>query len=206
MLWQYITDNFSAGEPIIASDIDLNISEVYRRQQFKQLTDEGKLKRYENGVYFIPKKSKLGMELTMIPDVVVECKYISRNKKIFGYYSGFVFANQIGVTTQMPSVKEIVTSQIGNPIKRIEKGNRTFVVRKSRTEITEDNAKILQFMDLLKDMERYSELDNNELTECLARYVRKFNITKAQVDKYLPLYPDRIYKSIYETGLINVFA
>lgn len=206
MLWQYITDNFSAGEPIIASDIDLNISEVYRRQQFKQLTDEGKLKRYENGVYFIPKKSKLGMELTMLPDVVVECKYISRNKKIFGYYSGFVFANQIGVTTQMPSVKEIVTSQIGNPIKRIEKGNRTFVVRKSRTEITEDNAKILQFMDLLKDMERYSELDNNELTECLARYVRKFNITKAQVDKYLPLYPDRIYKSIYETGLINVFA
>ena len=206
MLWQYITDNFSAGEPIIASDIDLNISEVYRRQQFKQLTDEGKLKRYENGVYFIPKKSKLGMELTMLPDVVVEFKYISRNKKIFGYYSGFVFANQIGVTTQMPSVKEIVTSQIGNPIKRIEKGNRTFVVRKSRTEITEDNAKILQFMDLLKDMERYSELDNNELTECLARYVRKFNITKAQVDKYLPLYPDRIYKSIYETGLINVFA
>ncbi|MBR6599708.1 MAG: hypothetical protein IKK88_05350, partial [Oscillospiraceae bacterium] len=92
MLWQYITDNFSAGEPIIASDIDLNISEVYRRQQFKQLTDEGKLKRYENGVYFIPKKSKLGMELTMLPDVVVECKYISRNKKIFGYYSGFVFA------------------------------------------------------------------------------------------------------------------
>lgn len=206
MLWQYITDNFSAGEPIIASDIDLNISEVYRRQQFKQLTDEGKLKRYENGVYFIPKKSKLGMELTMLPDVVVECKYISRNKKIFGYYSGFVFANQIGVTTQMPSVKEIVTSQIGNPIKRIEKGNRTFVVRKSRTEITEDNAKILQFMDLLKDMERYSELDSNELTECLARYVRKFNITKSQVDKYLPLYPDRIYKSIYETGLINVFA
>lgn len=206
MLWQYITDNFSAGEPIIASDIDLNISEVYRRQQFKQLTDEGKLKRYENGVYFIPKKSKLGMELTMLPDVVVECKYISRNKKIFGYYSGFVFANQIGVTTQMPSVKEIVTSQIGNPIKRIEKGNRTFVVRKSRTEITEDNARILQFMDLLKDMERYSELDSNELTECLARYVRKFNITKAQVDKYLPLYPDRIYKSIYETGLINVFA
>lgn len=206
MLWQYITDNFSAGEPIIASDIDLNISEVYRRQQFKQLTDEGKLKRYENGVYFIPKKSKLGMELTMLPDVVVECKYISRNKKIFGYYSGFVFANQIGVTTQMPSVKEIVTSQIGNPIKRIEKGNRTFVVRKSRTEITEDNARILQFMDLLKDMERYSELDSNELTECLARYVRKFNITKSQVDKYLPLYPDRIYKSIYETGLINVFA
>ena len=54
MLWQYITNRYQAGEPIIASDIELDISEVYRRQQFKQLTDNGKLKRYENGVYYIP--------------------------------------------------------------------------------------------------------------------------------------------------------
>lgn len=206
MLWQYITDRYQAGEPIIASDIELSISEVYRRQQFKKLTDEGKLKRYENGVYYIPKKSRLGTEISMLPDDVIECKYISRNKKTFGYYSGFAFANQIGITTQMPSVKEIITNEMGNPIKRIEKGNRIFVVRKARTEITESNVRVLQFMDLLKDIEQYSEIDGKELTDCLARYVRSFNITKAEMDKYLPLYPDKIYKSIYETGLINVFA
>lgn len=70
MLWQYIKDRDQAGEPIITSNIELNISEVYRRQQFKQLTDEEKLKCYENGIY-----------------------YISRNKKTFGYYSVFAFAN-----------------------------------------------------------------------------------------------------------------
>lgn len=206
MLWQYITNRYQAGEPIIASDIELDISEVYRRQQFKQLTDNGKLKRYENGVYYIPKKSRLGTELPLLPDEVIESKYISRNKKTFGYYSGFAFANQIGITTQMPSVKEIVTSEMGNPIKRIEKGNRTFVVRKARTEITEDNAKVLQFMDLLKDIEQYSELGGKELKDCLEKYIIRFNITKSDVDKYLPLYPDKIYKSIYETGIINVFA
>lgn len=206
MLWQYITNRYQAGEPIIASDIELDISEVYRRQQFKQLTDNGKLKRYENGVYYIPKKSRLGTELPLLPDEVIESKYISRNKKTFGYYSGFAFANQIGITTQMPSVKEIVTSEMGNPIKRIEKGNRTFVVRKARTEITEDNAKVLQFMDLLKDIEQYSELGGKELKDYLEKYIIRFNITKSDVDKYLPLYPDKIYKSIYETGIINVFA
>ena len=82
MLWQYITDRYKAGEPIIASDIEINISEVYRRQQFKQLTDEGKLKRYENGVYYIPKKSRLGTEMAILPDDVIECKYISRNKRL----------------------------------------------------------------------------------------------------------------------------
>ena len=104
--------------------------------------------------------------MPLLPDEVIESKYISRNKKTFGYYSGFAFANQIGITTQMPSVKEIVTSEMGNPIKRIEKGNRTFVVRKARTEITEDNAKVLQFMDLLKDIED----ERNDIEEILKDY------------------------------------
>ena len=203
MLWQYITNIYQAGEPIIASDIELNISEVYRRQQFKQLTDEGKLKRYENGVYYIPKTSRLGTEVNMLPDDVIEFKYISRNKKTFGYYSGFAFANQIGVTTQMPSIKEIVTNEMGNPIKRIEKGNRIFVVRNARTEITEDNVRVLHFMDLLKDIDQYTELEGKELTDCLSRYIRSFNITKSEMDKYLPLYPDKIYKSIYKTEIMK---
>lgn len=206
MLWQYIQERYKPGEPIIVSDIELDISNVYRRQQFKQLTDEGKLKRYENGVYYIPKLSRLGTELTMLPDNVIESKYISRNKKTFGYYSGFAFANQIGITTQMPSVKEIVSNEMGNPIKRIEKNNRSFVIRKARIEITENNVRVLQFMDLLKDIEQYSEIEKADLSDCLTDYVRRFNITKSQIDEYLPLYPDKIYKSIYETGLINVLA
>lgn len=205
MLWDYIRDRYNDGEPIVASDIELNISKANRRQLFRQLTDEGKLKRYENGIYYIPKKSQLGGELTLLPDDVIECKYISRNQRIFGYYSGYTLANQVGVTTQMPAIKEIVTNKIGSPIKRIEKGNRVFVIRKARTEIKEDNFRVLQFLDLLKDLEKYSELYGQELTDCLKRYMKKFNISKSELDKYLPLYPDRIYRTIYETGIINVF-
>lgn len=206
MLWQYIVNRYAEGEPIISSDIELDISESNRRRQFKILTDEGKLKRYENGVYYIPKKSRLGIEIPMLPDCVIESKYISRNKRTFGYYSGSVFANQIGVTTQMPAVKEIITNEIGNPIKRIEKSNRFFIVRKSRTEVSEDNVRTLQFLDFLEEAEKYSELDDDELSICITKYVRKYNITKTEIDKYLPLYPNKIYKSIYEMGLINVFT
>lgn len=206
MLWQYISDNYNIGEPIIAADIDLDISEVSCRQQFKRLTDEGKLRRYENGVYYIPQKSRLGGERTLLPDNVVEYRYISRNRRVFGYYSGGTFANQIGITTQMPSIKEIISSEIGNPIKRIEKGSRSFVVRKSRTEINEENYRVLQFLDLMKDIGMYSELQGEELTHCLAKYIKTYGITKAQVDRYLPIYPERIYKSFYETGITNVFT
>lgn len=206
MLWQYIVDRYDEGEPIISSDIKLDMSESNCRRQFKILTDEGKLRRYENGVYYIPKKSCLGIEIPILPDYVIENKYISRNEKIFGYYSGLAFANQIGATTQMPAVKEIVTNKIGSPLKRIKKDNRLFIIRKSRTEISEDNARILQFLDFMENPEKYSELDSNELSACIARYVSNCNITKTDVDKYLSLYPNKIYKSIYETGLVNVLT
>ena len=206
MLWNYILSNYQPGEPILASDVDIGMSEVNRRQQFKVLTDSGKLKRFENGIYYIPKKSRLGGEVSIPPEVIVERKYVSRNNQTLGYYSGYVFANQIGVTTQMPVVQEIVTNEMGNPIKRLNFDGRSFVLRKSRTKITKDNVKVLQFLDLLKDIEMYSELDGDEKKECLSQYILNNNITKEAVDAYLPLFPDKIYKSIYETGISNVFT
>ena len=79
MLWNYIRDRYNDGKPIVASDIELNISKANRRQQFRRLTDEGKLKRYENGIYYIPKKSQLGGELALLPDDVIECIYIPQS-------------------------------------------------------------------------------------------------------------------------------
>lgn len=206
MLWTYILNNYSPGEPIIASDIEIGLSEVNRRKQFKILADSGKLKRFDNGVYYIPKKSKLGGEVCIPPDVVVEKKYVYRNNKILGYYSGYTFANQIGVSTQVPYIQEIVTNEMGNPIKKLSLGGRTFVIRKSRTQVTEENVKVLQFLDLLKDIEMYAELKGEEIKECLTNYICNNQITKEMVDIYLPLFPDKIYKSIYETGISNVFA
>ena len=51
------------------------------------------------------------------------------------------------------------------------------------------------------DIGMYSELDGDETKECLYQYILNNNITKATVDAYLPLFPDKIYKSIYETGI-----
>lgn len=203
---KYILDNYNPGEPIIASDIQIGLTEVNKRKQFKTLTDNGFLKRFDNGIYYIPKKSKLGGEVSVPPDVVVEKKYVYRNNKVLGYYSGCTFANQIGISTQVPYVQEIVTNEMGNPIKKLDLGGRTFILRKARTKITEDNVKVLQLLDLLKDIETYAELKGEEMKECLSNYISANKITKEIIDIYLPLFPDKIYKSIYETGISNVLA
>lgn len=206
MLWKYISDNYSPGEPIIASDINIGLTEVNKRRQFKLLTDNGKLTRFENGIYYIPKKSLLGGNVAIPPEIIIEKKYISRNDKIMGYYSGYVFANKIGISTQMPFVQEIITNEMGNPIKRINYSGRKFIVRKARCEINEDNVYTLQFLELLKDIETYSELPKEETRNKLSEYILSKSITKEKIDTYLYLFPDKIYKSIYEMGLSNVFA
>ena len=106
----------------------------------------------------------------------------------------------------MPFVQEIVTNEMGNPIKRLDYNGRTFIIRKARTEINEENVYTLQFLELLKDIETYSELTKEETKDKLSNYIFSKSITKEKVDNYLPLFPDKIYKSIYEMGLSNVFA
>ena len=206
MLWEYLQENYKPGEPIVASDIGLGMTENNRRRQFKYLFDCGKIRRAENGIYYIPKQGLLGDELPLSPDRIAECKYITRKDRVFGFYSGATFANMLGITTQNPYTREIVSNEIGNPIRKDTIAGRSFIVRKARTEITKENAVILQLFELLKDINDYSEIGREELSELLAAYIRKNKITKAGFDKYLPYYPEKIYKSIYETGVINAIA
>ncbi len=206
MLWGYISENYNPGEPIIASDIEIGMSEANRRQQFKILTDNGKIKRYENGIYYIPKKSRLGGETELTPEMVVERKYILRNGEVQGYYIGYVFANRIGLSTQMPFVQEIVTNEIGNPVKKLDVNGRRFILRKARTEITKENVKVLQLLDLLKDMEMYCEVEKEEARRIICKYVKDNKIKKTDFDMYLPFFPDKVYKAIYEMEIGNVFT
>lgn len=64
----------------------------------------------------------------------------------------------------------------------------------------------LQFLELLKDIETYSEFSKEESKEKLSNYIFIKSITKEMIDNYLSFFPDKIYKSIYEMELSNVFA
>ena len=58
MLYEYLIKNYKENEPILLSDIQIEgMSDVNIRQQIKKLSDDGSIKRYDKGVYFIPKKS-----------------------------------------------------------------------------------------------------------------------------------------------------
>lgn len=207
MLYEYLISHYDAGEPVFMSDIKIQgMSEVNLRQQFKVLTDSGMLMRYENGIYYIPKKSRLKGGGEPTADTVVYYKYISRGGSINGYYSGHTFANQLGLSVQVPYKVEIVSNNIAAKRREVSIGKRAYIVRKAGIPVTKDNYKVLQFLDLLKNLDDYIDGDSNGIAERLAEYVRRCGLRRTDVDKYISGYPDSTFRHFYEMRLEYVLA
>lgn len=203
MLYEYLKENYGENEPILVADIYIaGVTMNTLRQKIKKLTDAGLLKRYDSGIYFIPKQSmfKSGSQLSI--DKVITCKYLRNMQNTCGYVSGVTFANQLGLTTQVSMVYEIVTNKATTEYRETSLANNRIILRKPRINISEENYKILQFLDLIKEIDQIAEVSGEELTKCLVAYLKAVKLTFNDLAAYLQFYPDRIYKNLYETGLL----
>jgi hypothetical protein len=69
--------------------------------------------------------------------------------------------------------------------------------------ITEKNKSALQFLDLMTVIDKYSEIKGAELVGKLRKYVQAVEVDFSVVKKLMPLYPDKVYRNIYETGMMS---
>ena len=93
LLWlqKLLKNNYKEAEPIFFSDIVIEeITKSAVNQQLKKLCDEGKLQKYENGIYYLPKKSRLKTNIGVNADMVARYKYVSRGGKVDGLLSCFL--------------------------------------------------------------------------------------------------------------------
>lgn len=204
MLYDYLVETYGENEPIFVAEIEFrDMSKNSIRQQIKKLADAELLKRYDTGIYFIPKKSifKSGSQLSL--SQVIEKKYLKEKENCCGYIGGLALANQLGLTTQVPMVCEVVTNKATNDYRETMLANSKVVIRKPRTVVNEQNYRILQFLDMIKEIDFYAEISGDELTARLLAYMRKCAIKFSDIEEYLPYYPEKIYKNLYEVGLLN---
>ena len=52
-------------------------------------------------------------------------------------------------------------------------------------------------------IDKYSEVTGEELACKLNKYIVSVKLDFSVVKQYLPLYPDKVYKNIYERGLMG---
>ena len=206
MLLEYLQKNYKVNEPIFVSDIDLPVTDTNLRQMFKVLCDSGLIYRYETGIYYMKGNTRLKGGVSLSASKVARYKYIARKDQVNGYYSGYTFANLLGLTTQVPYTIEIVSNCASAKCREVSVKNQKIILRRPRTQINKENVDVLQLLDLLKDFEQYVDEDMAAATYIISSYIKKIGMKRSDVDEYITLFPDRVYKYIYEMRLYNVFA
>jgi len=206
MLLDYLQKNYEVNEPIFVSDVKLPVSDNNLRQMFKVLCDSGKICRFDTGIYYMRGNSRLKGGITLSASEVARYKYISRKGQVNGYYSGYTFANILGLTTQVPYTLEIVSNGASANYREVYLKNQRIILRKPRIVISKDNASILQLLDLLKDLEQYVDDSMDDAAKVLISYIKENGIKRDDVDEYISQFPDRVYKYIYEMRLYHAFA
>ena len=204
IVYEYLRERYADNEPIFLSDICIpDMKDVSVRQQLKKLTTDGRLKRFDTGIYYFPKKSMFRSGSMLPVEEVIKKKYLMDGAGRCGYVGGMLFANQIGITTQVPMVYEVYTNKATTDYRETRLANLRVILRKPYVTIDDQNANTLQFLDLLKEVVDISEVDGAELTDRLVDYMKKKKIGFESMRKYLSYYPERIYKNMYEVGLLN---
>ena len=206
MLYNYIKYHYKQAEPIFLSDLlRANITEPDLIQQLKELCEKGLLQEYDDEVYFIPKRTTLNSTVGPNADMVARYRFISKGDNVDGFYAGNTFANQIGISTQVPYVIEIVSNNVADD-GEILIGNRRFVVRKPVVPVTKENVHVLQMLDLLVKLDAYLDYTYEEAREKFAEYISIYRITKRDVDLYINQYPESAFEYFNKLELSRILT
>ena len=169
----------------------------------KRLTDEGKIERLYNGVYYRSYTTILGTKGKVSVDKFIQKKYLEVNGKTSGYITGIQLANMYGFTTQNPSCYEVCSNEASTKQRKLDIDGRQIIVYKPVTTVSKENKGALQFLDLMSTIDKYSEISGNEFSKRLREFVAMAGVNFELVKTYISLYPDRVYRNIYQGGLMN---
>lgn len=206
MLKEYLIENYGYNEPIFLNELSIEgMSKNALRQAIKRLNKSGFLKRYDNGIYYIPKSSGVLSTSYLDPLKVITYKYIENEKDKYGYLTGLSFANQLGLSTQMSSVIEIVSNNEATRGRIVTIGNQKVKVEKPNIEVTNENASLLQLLDMISSAEKYSELSEEETYDVLKKYIKDNKFSKKQLIDASSSLTGNTSKRLIEWGIVYEF-
>lgn len=207
MLKEYLEKNYGYNEPIFINEIRLDgINDNALRQYFKRMLKSGDLARFDTGIYYLPKASCLLKKSYLDPMKVIIRKYIQNTTEVYGYFTGATFANQIGLTTQMPAILEIITSKEATKGRNVTVGSQNVRLKRPAVAITSENAGLLQFLDAVSQAEKYSELSDAEIGALLKNYAKQKKYSKALLSDVLSGITGPTAKKLIEWGIIYEFT
>lgn len=171
---QYVINNYKTNEiNILKKNINVIINRMCKNNILKQ---------FYKGIYYKPVNNIFG-EMPLDKNKVIIKKYIKdENGNIKGYITGAKLFNQLGLTTQVPNIINIVTNECknNNEYKNEKLG---VIIRKPKIKIDNDNYMYLQLFDIINNKDQINiEVDNED--EIIYSFIEENKLNFEKIIKY----------------------
>ena len=193
-----IMNAFDERKPILRDEIQdlLKIKNINTfNQMVSYLVSFGILKRYENGIYYIPSSTKKFSHLVPSLKDVIEKKYLRNNQ---GVRTGSYLLYKYKFTSQVSSFYDILSNNVSIHTRSKHLYDGKVVVSYPPFEISKENAHLLEFLELIKHLDDsdYSiDKSKSQLLEILDRQ----GIKKEEIIRYSGYYKGKRYAGFRET-------
>lgn len=121
-----------------------------------RMVEGNRLKRLSKGKFYVPKEGVLGEIRPSDAELIRSVLY--KGDRLRGYVTGMSLYNRLGLTTQVP--RTVVVAYNGGAQTK-DFGTIRIKTVISRVPIREENVKLLQYLDALKDIKKISDSDIN---------------------------------------------
>lgn len=138
------------SEPFGYSDLGIAPADFFTAAKaLERLQKKGVIKKVSKGIFYVPRQTIFGVVGPNNSSILE--RYMFENGKRIAYETGFSLFNQLGLTTQMAFKLKIATRS-----KRIKINQGSLQVSsvKSYVNVTEQNFKLLGYLDALKDIRK----------------------------------------------------
>lgn len=139
------------------------------------------LRFYQKGIYYRTKQTVFG-EIGINKEQLIADKYLNGD---CGYEGGLVMLQMIGLTTQMPKERVIITNKAGEYARKDQKLGIT--IKPPRTKISAENKDYLRILDVLDAM-KTAPIDSENPYQVIAKFIEekklKFQVLLAMADRF----------------------
>lgn len=207
----YLKNIYGYDTPIFLKDLRIGRkSKTAIKQELYRACMRGEIKREAPGIFYFENTNSVFPDEGLGFEDILEAKYICHSAAsdeerwlfVNGYYSGHTFLNQIGLSTQVPAIREITTNNTSCNKRTININGRTAIIRKSKTNVDFRNWEILQFLDMFHFL-NVEEVKANE--QLLINYINQKSFLRCDLDKYIGLYSFSTVEKLNQGGIINAF-
>ena len=185
---------YKIGEPIYTSDLAESLAEAFQLSRkeaaaavsvaIKRLKDNktiSNLRFFQKGIYYKTKETPFG-ETGINKDVLITDKYLSGDN---GYETGFALLHHMGLTTQIPVERVLVTNRATN-CTRHDKVLDVFI-SPPKVRVSSENKYYLQVLDAIDIMNK-APIDAERPFHTLADHIQTIGLDYRELlalaDKY----------------------